>query len=381
MHAYLDNSATTRPTDGVISDMARAMSDDFFNPSALYAPALSPEKMMNACREKILRSVNAKNARVVFTSGGTESNNIAILGHKPVKHTSARVAVTAVEHPSVLEPARTLAVRGIETVVLNVNTSGVLDIEQLTRELENGLTLLCCMHVNNETGAINDIHSISETVKRVSPDTLIHVDGVQGFLHEEIDFSLIDSYSISGHKICGPKGIGALVLSSRSRPTSLVHGGGQENDLRSGTENTYGICGLSRAINDLSAIEGAHEKMLKNKLLLAKLLTEHSQDIVINGPSPEVGACHILNVSFMGVGGEVMLHAMEEENVLASTGAACSSKKRHYSRVLTAMGISAERAECAVRFSLSPFTETAEIEYAAEVALKKYDLHKRFRRR
>ncbi len=381
MRAYLDNSATTRPTDGVIGDMARAMSDGFYNPSALYAPALSAEKMMNECREKILDSLNAKNARVVFTSGGTESNNIAILGHKPVKRAPVRVAVTSVEHPSVLEPAKALAARGCEAVILNVDASGALDSEQLKHELEKGLTLLCCMHVNNETGAVADIRAISETVRRVSPDTLIHVDGVQGFLHEDVDFSYIDSYSLSAHKICGPKGAGALVLSPRARPSNLVYGGGQESDMRSGTENTYGICGLSRAISDFSGVGDARAKMLRNKLLLSRLLTEGSQDILVNGPLPDAGACHILNVSFMGVGGEVMLHAMEEENVYASTGAACSSKKRHYSRVLTAMGISVERAECAVRFSLSPFTEEAEIEYAAEVALKKYDIHKRFRRR
>ena len=381
MQAYLDNSATTRPSARVIDEMARAMREMYYNPSSLYAPAMGPEKEMNLCRDKIRRALCARDANVYFTSGGTEANNLAIIGSAGVMRSPIRAAVSAVEHPSVLEASERLKELGAEVVRIGVNEMGELDYAQLERELDKGLSLVSVMQVNNETGAKTDVARLSELVRSRCPLARLHVDGVQGFLREEIDFRLIDLYTLSAHKIHGPKGVGALVVRKGLRLKPVQVGGGQEEAVRSGTENTYGIMGLSAAIDEMTAMTDRHESLMRKKLLLIDEMRRRIPGVLVNGPEPEQAAAHIVNLSCPGVRGEVMLHALEEEGVYASTGSACSSKKRHVSAVLTAMGIPADRAEWALRFSLSPATTEEEIVYAAEAAQKQYEILKRFQRR
>ncbi len=381
MQAYLDNSATTRPTDGVIDAMARAMREDFYNPSSLYAPAMIPEKQMNLCRDKIRKALHAVDARVIFTSGGTEANNLALFGSIGVMRPPYRAAVSAVEHPSVLEASQRLEEMGCEVFRIPVNEAGELDYDALASFLQGGASLVSCMQVNNETGAKTDVARLSKLVRALAPDARLHVDGVQGFLREEIDFRLIDMYTLSGHKIHAPKGVGALVVRRNLRLKSTHVGGGQEEMYRSGTENTPGIAGLSEAIDEMRKRTDRHETLMSRKLRLVEKMREAVPGLLINGPKPEDGAAHIVNFSFPGVRGEVMLHALEEAGVYASTGSACSSKKRHVSAVLTAMGIPADRAKWALRFSLCPYTTEEEIDYAAKVAGEKYEILKKFQRR
>ena len=379
---YLDNSATTRPTSAVGRAVAQAFEEDYFNPSSLYGPALGVEKKLNACRDKIRGALNAADAAVIFTSGGTEANNLALTGTVGVSRPPVRIAVSAVEHPSLFDTAQQLAAEGkCETVVLPVTGAGTVDPEALKAELSKGLTLLSVMQVNNETGAMNDLAEISRLARSLCPECRIHVDGVQGFLREKMDFSLADMYTLSGHKIHGPKGVGALVVRKGIRLKPAHTGGGQENALRSGTENTPGILGLSAAIDEMTAMTQRRENMLRVKLTLAEEILRLVPEAVINGPKPEEGACHILNVSFTGVRGETMLHALEEKGVLVSTGSACSSKKRHISRVLSEMGINPDTAESAVRFSLCPYTTREEAVEAARAAAECHELLKRFKRR
>lgn len=381
MQAYLDNSATTRPTDGVIEAVARAMREDFYNPSSLYAPAMIPEKQMNLCRDKIRKALHAVDARVIFTSGGTEANNLALFGSIGAMRPPYRAAVSAVEHPSVLEASQRLEEMGCEVFRIPVNEAGELDYDALASFLQGGASLVSCMQVNNETGAKTDVARLSKLVRALAPDARLHVDGVQGFLREEIDFRLIDMYTLSGHKIHAPKGVGALVVRRNLRLKSTHVGGGQEEMYRSGTENTPGIAGLSEAIDEMRKRTDRHETLMSRKLRLVEKMREVVPGLLINGPKPEDGAAHIVNFSFPGVRGEVMLHALEEAGVYASTGSACSSKKRHVSAVLTAMGIPADRAEWALRFSLCPYTTEEEIDYAAKVAGEKYEILKKFQRR
>ena len=381
MQAYLDNSATTRPTDGVIDAMARAMREDFYNPSSLYAPAMIPEKQMNLCRDKIRKALHAADARVIFTSGGTEANNLALFGSIGALRPPYRAAVSAVEHPSVLEASQRLEEMGCEVFRIPVNEAGELDYDALASFLQGGASLVSCMQVNNETGAKTDVARLSGLVRALAPDARLHVDGVQGFLREEIDFRLIDMYTLSGHKIHAPKGVGALVVRKNLRLKSTHVGGGQEEMYRSGTENTPGIAGLSEAIDEMRKRTDRHETLMSRKLRLVEKMREAVPGLLINGPKPEDGAAHIVNFSFPGVRGEVMLHALEEAGVYASTGSACSSKKRHVSAVLTAMGIPADRAEWALRFSLSPHTARQEIDYAAQQLGEIYPALKRFQRR
>jgi cysteine desulfurase len=381
MTAYLDNSATTRPSDGVIAAMALSMRDGYFNPSSLYAPAVEAEKAMRACREIIARAIGAQPENVYFTSGGTEANNLAILGSMAARRGPVRAIVSATEHPSVLAAYDELRALGHEVTVLPVDREGQLDWDALDVELSKGAALVSAMQVNNETGALLDVTRLVSRVRALAPDALVHVDGVQGFLRVPFSMRGVDFYTLSGHKLHAPKGVGTLVMGTNTRIKPRQLGGGQEKGLRSGTENTPGIAGLHRAIDEMQSLGDVQAILRGKKLRLWTAIREAAPQAVVFGPSPEGGAPHILNVGFPGVRGEVMLHALEGDGVYVSTGSACSSKKRKVSPVLLAMGIPADAAECAIRFSLSPMTTEVEIDYAAERAGAHYAVLSKFWRR
>lgn len=377
MIAYLDNSATTRPSESVIAAMEESMRGGYFNPSSLYAPALAAEKAMNACRKKIEAAISAPEGHVYFTSGGTEANNLAILGAASAFRAPGHAIVTAVEHPSVLAAYERLGEKGWRVTVLPVDKDGQPDWAALDQALADPPALVSCMQVNNETGALPDIARLVKAVREKAPDALIHVDGVQGFLRVPFDARLCDLYTLSGHKLHGPKGVGALWVRKGVRLKPRQLGGGQEDAIRSGTENTPGIAGLRAAIETMPHDAGEITARLKARLLAG--LCEGIPGLIVN--SPKTAAGHILNVGFPRVRGEVMLHALEGEGVYASTGSACSSKKRKVSPVLLAMGVKPDVAEWALRLSLSPFTTEAEIDYAIEKAGKLYAVLSRYQRR
>lgn len=256
---------------------------------------------------------------------------------------------------------------------------GALRWDELERALDDGASLVSCMQVNNETGALLDAERLRRTV---NGRALIHVDGVQGFLRVPFDMKNADLYTLSGHKIHGPKGIGALVVRRGVRMEPRQIGGGQESGMRSGTENTPGIAGLHAAAKELIAVQSTlGGELMQKKLHLIEKFREAVPEMLVNGPEPEHAAPHIVNLSFPGVRGEVMLHALESEGVYASTGSACSSKKLKVSGVLTAMGVAPARAEWALRFSLSPHTTMEEIDDAAQKLGAIYASLKRFQRR
>ncbi|MBR0463365.1 MAG: cysteine desulfurase [Clostridia bacterium] len=381
MTAYLDNSATTRPTEGVIEAMNRCMREGFYNPSSLYAPAIDVEKSLRACRQAVARALRGDEKGVYFTSGGTEGNNLCLIGSVSAMRGKQTVIVSAVEHPSVLEACAELERQGHEVIRLGVDIQGQPDFDELEKLLERKPALVSCMQVNNETGAMPDIRRLSALVRAASPATLIHVDGVQGFMREPFDVRLVDMYTLSGHKIHGPKGVGAVYIRPGVRVLPRQLGGGQEKSMRSGTENTPGIAGLERAIMGMSVLDDAHDLLMKKKLRFWTGIQAAVPEAKVNGPEPDQGAGHIINVTFPGVRGEVMLHALEERGVYCSTGSACSSKKRHISPVLTAMGVPADEAEGALRFSLSPHTADDEIDAAVSVIGPLYDTLRRYKRR
>ena len=381
MLAYLDNSATTRPTDGVIDAMSRCMREGYFNPSSLYAPAIDSEKAMRACREELASALCVSHKGIFFTSGGTEANNLAIIGAVSAMRGPQHLIVSAVEHPSVLEAFHYLEGLGHRVTVIGVDGRGQLDWAQLENALSDAPALVSCMQVNNETGALTDIPRLSALVREKAPTALIHVDGVQGFLRVPFDARLIDLYTMSSHKIHGPKGVGALYVRPGVRLIPRQLGGGQEGALRSGTENTPGIAGFREAAREMKAMPDRFQHMMEKKKLLWALFQQAVPAAQLNGPSIEEGAPHIINISFPGVRGEVMLHALEGVRVYCSTGSACSSKKRHLSPVLLAMGLDPDRVEAALRFSLSPLTQDDEIRYAAEQLGAIYATLSRFKRR
>lgn len=379
--AYLDNSATTRPGENVIEAMAQCMRDGFYNPSSQYAPAVESEKRMAECRAAIARSLKVTPEEIFFTSGGTEANNLAILGAAKVQRTQAHFIVNATEHPSVLSAYEEAEKMGHRVTVLPVCADGTPDMDAFREALADKPAMLSIMQVNNETGAMADIKKMAAMAKKANPKCLVHVDGVQGFLRVPFDAKNVDLYTLSGHKIHGPKGIGALYIKKGVRILPRQIGGGQEKGLRSGTENTPGIAGLCQAIADMKAIGGLGEMLMQKKMRFLELVLSAVPEAQVDGPAPEKAAPHIINISFPGVRGEVMLHALEAKQVYCSTGSACSSKKRHVSAVLTAMGLSADRAEGALRFSFSPHTTDEEIEYAAQCIGESYALLKQYQRR
>ena len=381
MLAYLDNSATTRPTDGVIDAMSQCMREGYFNPSSLYAPAIDSEKAMRACREELASALCVSPKGILFTSGGTEANNLAIIGTVSAMRGLQHLIVSAVEHPSVLEAFHYLEGLGHRLTVIGVDRSGQLDWAQLEDALSDPPALVSCMQVNNETGALADIPRLCAMVREKAPNALIHVDGVQGFLRVPFDARLVDLYTMSSHKIHGPKGVGALYVRPGVRLIPRQLGGGQEGALRSGTENTPGIAGFMEAAREMKAMPDRFQHMMEKKKRLWTLFQQAVPAALLNGPALEEGAPHIINISFPGVRGEVMLHALEGANVYCSTGSACSSKKRHLSPVLLAMGLDPDRVEAALRFSLSPLTQDEEIRYAAEQLKTIYATLSRFKRR
>ena len=379
MQAYLDNSATTRPCPEAVEAMMNCLTTGFYNPSAVYKPAVEAFQQLRNCRELILKTLHAGEHNLTFTSGGTESNNLAILGSVAKMRGKQIVAVSSVEHPSVRESFEELARLGHEVRTIGVNQQGELDWDALAKALDDGASLVSCMQVNNETGALLDVEKLHALV---NGRALIHVDGVQGFLRVPIELKYVDLYSLSSHKIHGPKGEGALVWRKNVRLAPRQIGGGQENGLRSGTENTPGIAGLGAAVQAMLNLGGdMSQKLMEKKLYLIEAFRKAVPELLINGPEPQKAAPHIVNLSFPGVRGEVMLHALEGMGVYASTGSACSSKKLKVSGVLTNMGIAPSRAEWALRFSLSPHTTIEEIDYAAQCLGTLYAQLKKYARR
>lgn len=378
---YLDNSATTRPFDGVIEAMTACMREEYFNPSSLYAPAMKAGKILFSAREAIEKQLGG-GVRVIFTSGGTEADNLALLGTaRNLRGRKGHFITTKVEHPAILETAAELERLGHDVTYVGVDANGVVDVDALVRAVREDTVLVSVMQVNNEVGAIMPLEEISRRVKEINPKTLLHVDGVQGFMREPLNMKRmgVDLYSLSGHKIHGPKGIGALVLAGNARVQCIAFGGGQEGGIRSGTENVPGIAGLGRAVREYALFKDAHERMMNCKKRLAAAVTQAIPDAKINGDL-EHGAAHILNITFP-VKGEVLLHAMEGAGIMCSTGSACASHKKSASHVLTAMGVSDKEIDGALRFSLCPFNTEEEMDEVARQLSKNVEMLRRFVRR
>ena len=377
---YLDNSATTR-TMGVAAEAAKKyMTEEFFNPAAAYSPAVREERAVNGARRTIGSAINAGPDEIIFTSGGTESNNMAILGSLKAMRGRGRIIVGSTEHPSVYEVYKSLACQ-YDVAEAPVDNTGMIDLKRLESLITPDTRLVSVMQVNNEVGAVNDAETIRRILRRRAPEALLHVDGVQGFLKVPFDAKNCDLYSISGHKIHAPKGIGVLYLRQGTRFAGGQIGGGQERNLRSGTTNTPGIMGMEAAVgNYLDNIDEYRCAMRSCKLRLAKNLTE-LPDVLLNGPAPEQGAPHILNASFMGVRGEVLLHALEEKEIYVSTGSACSAHKKGRNRILNAMGVIGDRQEGAIRFSFCPFNTIEEMDVVAEEISTIIAMLRRFKRR
>lgn len=384
---YLDNSATTQAFDSVIHVMGRAMQETYFNPSALYEPGLASDKAMGQVRGQIASALGDPGLKVIFTAGGTESNNLALMGLVPsLKGKRGHFITTAMEHPSVARVADALKAQGHRVDYLSVEDRGRVQLDQLESLLTEDTTAVSIMQVNNETGVLQDLAALGQCIRRKAPQCLFHIDGVQGFMREPISLTQVgaDLYSLSAHKIHGPKGIGALAMTPRAQSalSPILFGGGQEGGLRSGTPNVPAILGLGEAIARFS-VQGAQwrRQMMQLKLRLVQGLRAQLPGVWVNGPDPESGAAHIVNLSFEGIRGEVLLHALEGEGILVSTGSACSSHAHRASGVLVSQGVTPARAGQAIRISLSVMTTQEEIDTAIEIIRAQVTRLARFKRR
>lgn len=351
---YFDNSSTTRPLPAVVDIVVKTMTEDYGNPSSMHKKGVDAEGYIRNARAVIAGTLKAAESEIVFTSGGTEANNMALLGAALAgRRRGSRILTTAMEHPAVQEPLRFLEKEGFTVERIPVDGEGLLDLAALSERLAEDVILVSTMFVNNEIGAVVPVKEVAELVHRKAPHALYHVDAIQAYGKYRIYPRQlgIDLLSVSGHKLHGPKGTGFLYIRGQARILPLLYGGGQQGGMRSGTENVPGIAGLgvaaAEAYRDLDE-KTAHIRALRERLTagLAAL-----PDVVVHGMPGDQGAPHIVNASFVGIGSEVLLHALEERGIYISAGSACSTHKRHASPTMEAIRASKEEASSSVRFS------------------------------
>ncbi|MFZ7101928.1 MAG: cysteine desulfurase family protein [Peptococcaceae bacterium] len=373
MMLYFDNSATTPVNPQVIAVMTDVLVKHFGNPSSLHQKGVRAEKLLNKAREIVASTLAVDSQEIIFTSGGTEGDNLAVKGvalnyWQRGKH----IITTKIEHPAVREACRQLQDLEFAVTYLDVNKEGVISVRELAEKIRPDTILVSIMQVNNEVGSIQPLAEAGELLKKY-PGIIFHVDGVQGFLKVPLKIKEwgIDLYTVSGHKIHGPKGAGALFVREGISLAPLLAGGRQERGLRAGTENLPGIVGLAKSCQIAREIFVANwDKMVEMRNECLELLCTKVPRVVINGGHTGEGSPYIINFSVPGLKGEVLVHALEEEQIYVSTGSACSSKGDITSPVLEAMGIAKEISRGAVRVSFAYDTTKKDVELFVDTVAK-----------
>lgn len=384
----MDNSATTRCSDRACQLMVDLLTKDYGNPSSLHMKGIEAERFVETAKKKIAKTLRVSEKEIIFTSGGTESNNLAIIGAAMANHRAGNhIITTSIEHASVENPMEFLKEQGFEITYLSVDENGIISLEELEEAVTEQTILVSMMQVNNEIGAIEPVAEAAELIKKKNPDTLIHVDAIQSYGKMYIYPKKlgIDMLSVSGHKIHGPKGSGFLWVKEKTKLKPLILGGGQQKGMRSGTENVPAIAGLGEAAEEIYENldeKRAHLYGLKQRFIdgIEKLEGTH-----VNGKTGEDSAPHIVSVSFEGIRSEVLLHSLEDRGIYVSSGSACSSNnhagKQKGSKTLRNIHLKENLLDSTLRFSFSVHTTEEEIDYALEVlgellpVLKKYTRH------
>ncbi len=387
MEAYLDNSATTKVYPEVVELMSKIMLEDYGNPSSMHIKGVEAERYVTEAVSSIAKTLKVSEKEIIFTSGGTESDNLALIGAAMAnKRAGMHIITTKVEHPAILNTVAYLEREGFEIDYLSVGNDGTVSLAELEEKLRKDTIIVSIMHTNNEVGSVMPIAQAGELIKKINPGCMFHVDAVQGFGKAEIypKKMKIDMLSISGHKIHGPKGIGVLYVSEKVKIKPISFGGGQQKGMRSGTLNVPGIVGIGLAtkmINENLSLK--REKLYELKKMFIRGISEVDR-VKINGcdaEKVEESAPHIINISVRGLRSEVMLHALEEKGVYVSAGSACASHSKKESSTLKSMGASAEEMDGALRISMSEFTTKEEIEYALVSIKEVIEIYGRFVRK
>ena len=386
MEVYLDNSATTRTFPEVAELMSKIMCEDYGNPSSMHNKGVQAERYVRYGRETLAKILKVNEKEIYFTSGGTESDNLALIGCAMANYRAGKHLITTkIEHPAILQTMHYLEDQGFEVTYLSVNDKGQISLQELQNAMRKDTILVSIMHTNNEIGAVEPIAEVGRLIKSTNPSTLFHVDAVQGFGKYRIYPKRmgIDLLSVSGHKIHGPKGVGFLYIGEKVKIHNIIYGGGQQKNLRSGTENVPGIVGMAKAAEMLyNHLEEDAERLYSLKDYFCEGLRK-IPDIRINNPEGMEGAPHIVSLSVAGVRSEVLLHALEDKGIYVSAGSACSSNKPHTagSATMKAIKLPEEFLDSTLRFSMSVYTTREELDYTLQVMydiipmLRKYTRH------
>ena len=369
MEVYLDNSATTRTFPEVAELMSKIMCEDYGNPSSMHNKGVQAERYVRYGRETLAKILKVNEKEIYFTSGGTESDNLALIGCAMANYRAGKHLITTkIEHPAILQTMHYLEDQGFEVTYLSVDDKGQISLQELQNAMRKDTILVSIMHANNEIGAVEPIAEAGRLIKSTNPSTLFHVDAVQGFGKYRIYPKRmgIDLLSVSGHKIHGPKGVGFLYIGEKVKIHNIIYGGGQQKNLRSGTENVPGIAGMAKAAEMLyNHLEEDAERLYSLKDYFCEGLRK-IPDIRINNPEGMEGAPHIVSLSVAGVRSEVLLHALEDKGIYVSAGSACSAHKPQPSATLQAMGIHGDQLGSTIRFSFSVENTMEEVDYTLQ---------------
>ena len=380
MEAYFDNSATTRCYREVADIVMKTMTEDFGNPSAMHTKGVEAEQYVRKSADAISQLLKVTPKEILFTSGGTESDNLALFGAAEAnKRSGNHIITTSVEHAAVGQPIERLEQMGYEVTILPVDERGVVKMDALEAALRPDTILVSTMYVNNEVGAVMPVEEIGKLVHEKSPKALYHVDAIQAFGKYRIYPKKlgIDLLAVSSHKIHGPKGVGFLYINEKAKVQPQILGGGQQNGMRSGTDNVPGIAGLGVAAE---IIYTDFDKKVEHLYQLKERLAQGLLEMLVNGMELREGAPQILSASFMGIRSEVLLHTLEERQIYVSAGSACSSHKRKASGTLSAMGMPAKQKESTLRFSFSEENTFEEVDYCLEVLREVVPMLRRYAR-
>lgn len=384
MEVYLDNSATTRCFDEVADLTSKVMTLDYGNPSSMHLKGVESEKYLRHAKEVIAKNLKVNEKEILFTSGGTESDNMALIGTAFANQRAGRHLITTqIEHPAILQTMQYLEKQDFEVTYLPVDENGQVKLEELQRSLRKDTILVSIMHTNNEIGALQPIAEAGAIIKRFNPSIVFHVDAVQGYGKFRIHPKRmnIDLLSVSAHKIHGPKGIGFLYINEKIKIHPIIWGGGQQKGMRSGTENVPAIAGMALAIEKI--YQNLDEEIdilyaLKQRFIDGAMKID---DVKVNGLTGRDSAPHVVSLSVRGIRSEVLLHALEEKGIYVSAGSACASNKPSVSATLQAIGVEKDLLDSTIRFSFSIFTTPEEIDYTLQnlydiiPMLRKYTRH------
>ena len=383
MEAYFDNSATTKVLDSVKDIVVKTMTEDYGNPAAKHRKGMEAEQYIRDARKIIADTMKVQEKEILFTSGGSESNNMALIGAAWANQRAGKhIISTSIEHPSVYNPLGVLEELGFEVTILPVDHDGHISLKELEEAIRPDTILVSTMYVNNEVGAVEPVEEISKIIKAKNPSTLYHVDAIQAYGKYVIRPKKqgIDLLSVSSHKIHGPKGVGFLYIRNGVKIKPLIYGGGQQAGMRSGTENVPGVAGFGAAAKEMYK---NHAEKVQKLIELKDYMTDRLGEIegtVINSKKGEASAPQIVSVSFEGVRSEVLLHALEDKGVYVSSGSACSSNHPGISGTLKGIGVAQKLLDSTIRMSFGMFNTKEEVDYTIDVLKELVPVLRRYQR-